>query len=351
MAELARPVFDSGPRDPVSIIDVYNVVDPEVRNNLTSKLSSFGNSLTESFNTAMRGASDIGNKIKAGKIDLAEATRRVKGALSGSRGDIVNLASSVQNSIFSELTGTLPGTDYVRGATELFDSVQIAVGQGTYLFKQGGISSIQSTLGFISDLTGNPVFKALDLGAEAALVKGLLGEVSSWGIPSLVDELLGGRDYDFQHSVVSRAAGSVLQVSDINMLEYYVNKGLSSALTNQTPDFAEQFLSQYTFPQETTPEQYPTLHAQLFNVMDNLKPTWFYTHRGTVTSSDGQQTVITPTRVINLGILARISQDAHTLLASDPTTRPAVLCAKNFPSTDLVQLARKTYPLVAIHQR
>lgn len=348
MAALASPVFATGPKDPVSIVDVYETAAPEVRNNLTSKLSSFGSSLNEVFGASMTSIRNLGHNLASGRIDPVMAAQRIQGALSGSRGDIISLATSAQNAIFSELTGTVPGTDYVRGATELYDSVNLVVGNGSHRFQNGSIQSVRATLGFISDLTGNPVFKALDLGAEAALLRGIIGEVSAWGIPDLVDSVLEGRDDQFRFSVVSRASDSILQVSNIGMLEYYINKGLASALVAKVPNYADQFISQYAFPQETTPGDYVTLHAQFMNVMNALSSTWLYTHRGGVSVELDGQTIITPKKVFNLTVISRASQDAYTLLISDPVTRPAMICARNYPTVDVIQLTKRMYPLIGI---
>lgn len=344
MANLARPVFETGPKDPIDIVDVYKVVDPEVRNKLTSKLSSFGSSLNEVFSAGMRSISNLGAEIKAGRVNLDQAVQRVNNALSGSRGDIISLATSVQNSIFSELTGVEPGTNYVRSATDLYDSIQVIQGNAKHVFNNGNISSVRACLGFISDLTGNPIFESLDLGAEAALVKGIIIEASQWGVPDLIDNLLDKYDDDFRYSVISRSSSSIVNTSNIDTLEYYVDKGMASALTNQVPDFAEHFIANYVFPEGTTPGDYPARLTQLVKVLTALRPDWFKTYRGTVNSGGETR----PREVINLSILSRVSEHARLLFESDDLYRTAVLCAGNFPKVDLVQLVKQNYPLVGI---
>src|SRR5690606_32105815 len=217
--------------------DVYNTVDPEVRNSLTSKLSSFGSSLSEVFSAGMRSISNLGADIQSGRINLDQAIQRVNNALAGSRGDITSLATSVQNAIFSELTGKEPGTDFVKKATDLYDSIQVIQGNSRYAFNNGNIASVRACLGFISDLTGNPIFESLDLGAEAALVKGVIIQASEWGIPELLDDLLDKYDEDFRYSVLSRSSSAIVNTSNIDTLEYYVNKGMANALTREALPF------------------------------------------------------------------------------------------------------------------
>lgn len=347
MVSIAQAVFESGPKDSVVMVDVYNAVTPEVRNNLTSKLSAFGNSLTDSFSSATKTVKELGATITNGRMNVEQAAQRIRAALNGSRGDITNLATGLQNAIFSGLTGAAPGTNYIQEASSLYDQVSIVVGQGKHLVNSDK-KSVSAILNFVSDLTNQPVFKTLDLGAEAALLGGLLGEVSSWGVPSLVDTMMEGKDQEFKYAIYSRNSESVLRNSSAAMIEHYVNQGLASALTSNQPGFGNDFLAQYTFPDGTTPDKYPVLHAQLVKIMDDLKPNWLRIQRGEVITNNNGQTVITPKMVPNLGALTRASSDAKTLLASDATTRTQVLISSNFPRIDLIQLAKRNYPLIGI---
>jgi hypothetical protein len=346
MVAIARPVFETGPKDNVTMVDAYNATSSEVRNELTSKLSSFGTSLSETFGAAGRAISNIGNRISNGELNVDDAAKRIKNALGGSRSDIAYLATGVQNSIFGELTGKVPGTDYVKGATDLYDQVQVVTGQADYVF-QGDRTQVSSVLGFISDLTGKSIFKSLDLGAEAALIGGLIGTVASWGVPALLDSLLEGKDDQFKYSVYSRNSESLV-TSNITMLEHYIDQGMAGALTSQTPDFGKNYLTTYSMPPGSTPDDYPALHTQLVKVMTALDPTWISTPRGTTLSTQGQVTVGTPKMVTNLAVVARASQDAKTILTSDASTRTAVLAAQNFSTQDLVQIAKQMYPLIAL---
>jgi len=346
MVAIASPVFKSGPQDNISMVDAYNKASSEVRNELTSHLSSFGAQLTESFGFASRAISTLGMRISKGELNIEDAAERIRGALKGSRSDLANLSSGLQNAIYSGLTGVVPGTDFVKGAVDLYDQVQLVSGNGSYSIR-GDRTQVSSVLGFISDLTGKSVFRALDLGAEAALIGGLIGTVSSWGVPALVDSLMEGKDDQFKHSVYSRNAAN-LTTSNITMLEYYVDQGMANALTSQTPDFGSSYLSRYTMPSGATPDTYPVLHKQLVKVMDALDPQWLYTARGSKITVQNGQNVSTPQMVINLASLNRVSSEAKQVLMSDETTRTAVLAAGNFPSQDLIQIAKNMYPLIAI---
>ncbi|MBW6072815.1 hypothetical protein KZ856_38260, partial [Pseudomonas aeruginosa] len=162
----------------------------------------------------------IGNKILNNGIDLNMARTRIADALKGSRSSIVSLATDVERSIMEELTGEDTGTGYVRKATDMIDGVKMVLNQKDYYFKDGNFSGVNSIIGFMGDLTNNSLLRVFDLGAEAALMKGIIEEVTAWGIPDLVDETFGAKwtdnkyeydyDDDFRFSVVKRASASIL---------------------------------------------------------------------------------------------------------------------------------------------
>lgn len=336
MSRLATPVFNGAPTDVAAMVDVYNAVDPEVRNTLTSKLTAFGTGLDDVLGGTMNAVTKVGKKLTNNGMDLASAKERIQRALGGSRSDILSLATSVQDSIFSELTGVDSGTNHVRKVSDMFDSLKVITTKGERLITDGDYKSANALMGFISDITRNPVFKMFDLGAETALLTGVMGEISKWGIPDLIDDVLAELDEPTRWSVVSRSSKEMMNTADVDVLEGIVDRMGGAVLTVNEPEFPVNFISRYAIKAGVTPEHYPARLAQLFKVMDALLPNWFYTNRGSE-------------QVLNFTVLCYASEGARTLLASDDRYRAAAVIAPAFRTSRSAQAMLKTnYPGIAI---
>jgi hypothetical protein len=341
MVKLATPAFNGSPTDKLAAVDVYGAVDPATKNALTSQVSSFGSSLSETLGGVYNKVASIGTKLLGDKsINLDQAKDRIQRAMGGSRNDILALATSAQGAIVSELTGLDPSTNYVRKASELANSVVLITTQGKQLLNRQGYNQAGALMNFVGQLTGNPVFKALDLGAETAMLKGVLTEVSKWGIPSLVDDLIRentartGSSKGSYHAV-SRASGTIAMTADISVIKQLIASVGVTALTAGTPNFAQLFLSRYDFKVGTTADQYPALLAELVGVMNSLKPDWFYVIR------NGE-------RIVNLAVITTASENAKTLfLSNDEYAGPSMYAPQYKPSTTL-SLIKGLYPKIGI---
>lgn len=340
MVKLATPAFNGGAKDDLIAVDIYAPIDGETKNALTSRMSSFGSSMSESLGGVVDTVKTIGKKVLGPNPNLDQAKDRIMRAMGGSRSDILNLATGLQNGIFSELTGTDPSTNYVRKASDIANNVILITTQGKQLMDRGGFNQTSAIMNFASQLTGNSIFKALDLGAETAMLKGVLGEVSKWGIPSLVDDIIKSSvdktgDNRSAYHAVSRTSGQIAMTADIGTIRQLITSLGVSALTAGTPNFAQLFLGRYDFAAGTTAADYPARLTELVDTMNSLKADWFYVMRR------GEQ-------IINYSLLNGASDDAKKLFMSNPVYQQAVMTAPFYRTTGSTALMKKMYPNVAL---
>ncbi|QBX32361.1 hypothetical protein [Pseudomonas phage PA1C] len=373
MVQLAIPSFTGLPDAAVKEVDAYTEQSAELKNQLASKVTAFGVGADELIQKSLGVVKGIGNKILNNGIDLNMARTRIADALKGSRSSIVSLATDVERSIMEELTGEDTGTGYVRKATDMIDGVKMVLNQKDYYFKDGNFSGVNSIIGFMGDLTNNSLLRVFDLGAEAALMKGIIEEVTAWGIPDLVDETFGAKwtdnkyeydyDDDFRFSVVKRASASISPSTDLATIERLMLHGGVSALIAENPNFPAQLLQNYVFPEECVPggpfpkmipdpnnptgpeipdptgaqerPNYADQMATLVRILNQLKPDWFTTRR------QGQP-------VWNLYFLSHASEDATTLILSSETHREAMLTAPFYKMENPIELIKSFYPDAAI---
>lgn len=345
MVTLARPVFESGPNDDVAVVDVYSTTDSTTRNALTSKLTTFGQGVTDIFGKSTEALKDLGHKLGTNQIDLAAAKDRIQGALAGSRNDINYLATGIQGTIFTDATGKDRGTDYVREANKLMNTVKVVTSKGARISSGQDQNKVRSMLGIVSDLTGLNIFKSFDLGAETALIKGMVIEIGKWGIPDLLDDLLQNTDSRTAYSAVSRSSRQLASTSDIDSIEAIIARLGPQVLTQETPNFASTFLANYRFPLGTTEDKYAERLAQLVRVMTLLQPNWATTQRRYVEEQTGDEVI---EDLPNLAVMTNASAHAKLLFRNDEAFIIPSLIAGHYPSKTAVSLLKEQYPYIAI---
>lgn len=368
MLDLAVPSFIGLPDAPVKKVDPYGEINPEVQNDIASKKTAF----ELNFNTVIAKATDmvkkVGNKFATGEVSLPEARDRIKEALSGSRQGITYLAEGLEEIMTSDMTGSDPGTGYVRKANDMIDGVQIAMRQGNSTFNQGDFPNVQAITDFIGDLTGNTLINVFDLGAEAAIVKGILTQVTAWGIPEIIDDTFGAKwdedsksysyEYDdaFRFSVTKRASSEISPNADLKVIRQLMTHAGPTALVADNPDFPTQLLERYNFPlgivpgmkQVDKPEVW-TYQAELellVEILDLLKPDWYQVQR--MVEDPGKTPAYKAEKNFNLQFMGKASEDAKKLLCFDPKYVPPILTAPFYEVTSGKQMLKQMYPYIVL---
>lgn len=368
MLDLAIPSFIGLPDSPVKKVDPYGEINPEVQNNIASKKTAF----ELNFNTVIAKATDmvkkVGDKLGAGGISLPEARDRIKEALSGSRQGISYLAEGLEEIMTSDMTGADPGTGYVRTANDMIDGIEMISRQGKSTFSQGGYANVQAITDFIGDLTGNNLIRVFDLGAEAAIVKGILTEVTGWGIPEIVDDTFGAKwnddtnsydyEYDdvFRFSVTKRASSEISPNTDLKVIKQLMIHAGPTALVADNPDFPTQLLERYNFPLGITPGMkqadkpdvwtYQAELELLVDILNQLKPDWYQVQR--MVENPGKNPAYKAEKNFNLQFLGKASEDARKLLCFDPKYVPPILTAPFYEIVSGKQMLKQMYPYIVL---
>lgn len=368
MLPLSTPTFAGLPNAPVKEVDVYKDVDTGLANKLTSKISAFDTDLNSIVGGATKMVKGIGTAMQDRGIDLPTAKNRIRDALGGSRSAISDIAETLERSISGDLTGTDEGTGYVRGANTMIDSVKLVMNGVDQTFLNSDYKSVSGIMGFISDLAGNQLINVFDLGAQAALVKGILSEVSAWGIPDIIDETFGAkwneesRSYDytyndeFRFSVTKRASDSLSPSTSLNVIERLMLHGGSKALVAENPAYPDQLLSGYVIPEgcvaggpypvvagephgaQTQPNYYDE-GRRLINILNELKPGWFYANRQVFTGNAWRTDP-----VWNLQYLTSASEGARLVMATDAKVRIGLMVAPFYRIEPGLQMLKTMYP-------
>lgn len=371
MVSLAIPTFTGIPDDTIKKIDAYKDVDTSLQNSLVSKISAFDTNLDGIIHGSLSTLSGIGDKLAKGEIDPLWAQERIRSALGGSRSAISDIAQTLENEIFGDLTGTDAGTGYVRGANQMADSVKLVMDGVTRTFIQNDYKSVSGVVGFLRDLTGNQLIETFDLGAQAALVRGVLSTVTKWGVPELVDEAFGAKwntekdiweyeyDDEFRFSVTKRASDNISPSTSLAVINTLMLHGGDKALVADNPDFPSQLIAGYVLPEgcvaggpypvdpakpygDQTQSNYAYEGWLLKDILNRLKPDWFYTKR-TYATGVANAPFATDT-VWNLQSLPRASEAAKAVLSTDKDLQSALLAAPFYRVESGIAMMKLMYP-------
>lgn len=367
MLPLAPPSFVGLPDAPVKKVDPYGTVNPEIQTSLASKLTAFDIGYDAIIAKSFDMVKAIGSKMADGSVSLPEAKSRLKDALGGSRQGITYLAQGLEDLMLGDMTGKDPGTGYVRTANDMIDGVQLVINGKKNTFNQNGYSNVSAIVSFIGDLTNNPLINAFDLGAQAALIKGVLTQVTAWGVPDIIDETFGAKwnkdtnkydysyDADFRFSVVKRASEDLSPNMDLRTIKQLMVHGGPTALIAMNPSFPEQLLEQYLFPLGIVPAkdpQRPDLPtyveelALLEEILTTLKPDWFQVQR-MVFDANATPT-FRPELDWNLRFISKASENARTLMMSKEKYIGPLLTAPFYDVYSGKQALTKMYPYIVL---
>lgn len=374
MVQLATPTFTGVPTDSVKKIDVLADPGDGLQNSLVSKVSAFDTNLDGIISGSLKAVKGIGVAFANTGMDVNEARSRVKDALGGSRYAITEIAEVLERGITGDMTGKDEGTGYVRGANTMIDSVKLVMNGVDRTFKQDGYKNVSGVMGFIKDLSNNPLLNVFDLGAEAALVKGVLTEVSRWGVAELIDETLGAKwnkdkniwDYtysdEFRFSVTKRASDSISPSTNLDVIWALITHGGDKALIADNPGFPTQLLAGYVFPEgcvqggpfpvdpadeygKQTVPNYKHQGYWLLKILNVLKPNWFYVERTYATGGDPS---FAKDIVWNLEFLPTASEPAREVLQTNADLRDAMLAAPFYRVESGTGMLKNMYPYIVL---
>lgn len=383
MLNITLPTFSGLPKAKAKVIDVYDNLSTSVQNNLPSKISAFDTDLDSIISGSLGAVKKVGSAIRNNGLDLPSAMRRVQDALGGSRSAISSISEMLEREILGDMTGTDAGTGYVRGASQMIDSVKMVFDGYTRTFGQNGYSNVTGVVDFIRELSGNQLIEVFDLGAQAALMTGVLSEISAWGLPELIDTTIGAKwndqygryDYEyndeFRFSVVKRASDLISPTTSLDVIEKLIIHGGAKALIAENPSFPLQLLNGYILPEGCVAGgPYPVMikdpddpsgnteipdpsgaqlksnyfdqGRRLKNILNTLKPDWFYVERTVSTGS--LETPFEKEVVWDLQYLNTASEPAQLVLANDTDVCRGLMAAPFYKIESGIQLLKNMYP-------
>lgn len=321
MSRIARTSFDGAPTDNLAAVDVYETTTPEVQTNYVSRLDK---DLKDTIGYNNHRLNTIAADVAEGQIDPETAREGVQDVLKGSRSSLNRISESMEKDLLSsgvDLQSTMP--------------VQVVSTEGTASVPFNSLADTNAVAAMARDMTGHDLIRVINTGAEATIVGAILDKTVSWGMPTVVADVLESvDDRNSRRRIVGNMAGQFARSADLAIIDAVIDLTGVSALTAVMPNFASEMVRNYRIKKNTPPSNYRREAETLVSVLARLTPDAIYIKRGNET-------------VWNLETFRRLSDDARVLLLSHDTYRPVVLMAEFYPPRTLHILARSLYPQIA----
>lgn len=322
--KLSDGLFTSGAKDELIAADIYGEDNSSIINTFTDKLSGIGGLITGNKSSIV---SDLLKMASSGgKIDLKSMTDRIVQEMGGSSGIISNLSSAVQ--------GKLTGSFSV--SSELFDKMKVSLGDITSGYRGGDLTSARGIFDLMGRFCGDSdLFKMVDLGAQTNLLSGLIDQAISYGVTEFIPKLLeNSKDSRVTEISLENNIQSAVEQADLATINLIADTLGSARITTFAPTAVSTILARYKIPNGKKDTDYATLWAALKTTLDRLDPYWLEVQRGSELH-------------YNLGSFTLASEDVKKIVVSDPVASLLVMVGKDYPKIDLMESAKKQYPLLA----
>lgn len=328
MARTALSLFGGAPTDVLAKLDLYEKVPTELRTKFKSGFSAFSQELNNILTNNKISVSDILKDVGI-PMTTEDAARRIGQVISGGSAFIESLSRDLKTNVLRDLTGPNSSIGNVLG------NYGIRVNGETVTVKGVDISDMREVGKALAAYGGEELFELVDIESQSSYIRAMLEVVSLYGVGDLITDIIDNIDDDqVRWRTVSAASTTLSSFADLNTITSLLNSIGQEAMLASNPGFINQMLSGYTFRNGITPDLYETELAKMVNILDRVKPDWFYVEFGGEVRT-------------NLATLSWCSDDAKTLFISDPEYRSEAMVATEYPTINKLTELKDMYPLAA----
>lgn len=327
---LSKTTLSTGPSDDLKVQDVYEVEGGVANTSVKDVLLGLKDEAVDTLRKTPKLAAQLTQLVaeaKSGRLDKLSAAKRI-GNIFGNRGGVIDQLSTKATGLMSSTLGMDPklAKRVMMTVKDIGMGADPLVGFSRNMASAGGVvSSIQRLLG------DKDILKYVDLEAEAALLSGLLGEAIKAGIPQSVDILLREATNEAsRRQIASRNMYAVIFSGNLVTVEKMTNHLPPEALRAKYPNFARDFLAQFTLTATDTANDYPAIKTRILALFNKVDPTW-------------DKSIRNGTLVDSLAPFVRASDDAKKVFETSPAYRSAITIAESFKAVEIKSWIKKRY--------
>lgn len=333
--KLTNPLFSTGAKDELSLIDVYGQKNNSTINTFVETLKGVLTGPLEAFRE--KGIGGILGNIESFSNVVAQVAngfnlnpQAMADRISGCIG---------QSSLFNNMSSALKTATTLGGKIppEISNVVFTVVNEVVSSSKTNNVRDAQDLFNLVDQVTSDSRMSGLmDYGAQCSVYTGMVGQAIQLNVPGCIDALAERANNDDVVKVALQAnAINAIQSGNLEVVNLFLeNIGAGKIvrdIPNAAPVLAQTYVAPKVAPEDTLDAEWDNLQTAL----TMLDPSWDIVYRA------GES-------VTNLEVFTKASPDAKRLMARDPGYATALLIAEKHPSVDLKKNIKKKYPLAAI---
>lgn len=360
--KIAKTTFNTGPNDKVAVVDVYtpelleSIIDEvndeqgDLAQRSVNKLKRALNPdlLKQALNPLTLGFS-IGQLLDGKSLKKTSAADNLRKLTGGLESNLTGVGKGILTDVLSTLGFTNNPRAIVDGllgvpGTPPLENLLLDGNPNLKIIKDGiatyhtvkDIDSAQGAVELLGALTGNSeLAKTLNLQNDFAVAGNLLGKMSQYKIPELIDSLFDKyTDPDDAKKMALTAAPVVVKSGNVHALEKVTNALGTQSLKETVPLAVKDILASLTLPEGQTGVDHAFANRTLAMLL-KVDPHWYQVKRNGV-------------YVSSLSAYTSANSVAEDCLLLSSTHRVAMLIAREYQTVDLLALAKIRYPLSAL---
>ena len=330
-SKIAPSFLETGPRDVTLVTDPFGVSDNNILNNVVDGALNLFQNAIDNLRQSPELLTDLATMTQAGEknwaVDKDKMVQRVTGCMGGSPSFTTSFTPAVRDNV---LNGAgIPDDIYDKIVTIVNDEVTEVNAGDVVLARQ--IYAMCNQIARHKDAS-----KFFDIGAESALMAGVMREAIALGMFDAVELLIENAAHDeVAYNALYANMRVAVEYSDLDTINLMVERLGPAVFLARIPDAVQVLLQNYELPIGTVDSNYDAEWISLQACLDKLNPGWGRVRRG-------------EDLIIDLAFYSALSGDARKLMLRDPAHQTATLVGSQYGPRDLIQELRQQYPLLPL---
>lgn len=328
-SRLSNSIFQGRPSDKLLVKDTYQVTTEESRNSI--------------FDTVKGIFSDAIGGLKSNTSSPRDLVELIQDAAKGGKSklDLLNQAMSAVGTtlpaILGQVGGTLQNTlgDFLteQGYGNVADLGKLVYGSATTIISGADANDTESLIKFVGEMTGkSELMEYFNLGAEAGILGGIAKMLVTYGVGSLVDDLVEmAHDESVKDAIFQAIIEDAINTSDLNSINKALDKLGADGLLSERPLAIAEILAAYRFPEDFNIANIAAERKRLIDTLIRISPYWCTKLRNNVPTPDYTN-------------FMRIGTDARTLMMVQEPERTYVIGVGSIQANTVGGVNVEMYP-------